>query len=101
MAKVLRASGKYVSPAAIEKRRKLLAIVLAFTAACFGFSGYIVGNALKKSPLWMDGVAFASLGAMWLVVFVVARGRIEALDQEHVELSGSSEGELAVRKALE
>lgn len=104
MAKVLKDSGKYVSRAAIEKRRKLLAVILACTAVLFGLAGYIIGLQLRKQPLWMDLAAFGCLAGMWLVLFVYTRQKIEALEKERAEPAeqpNETQPETAVGRALE
>jgi hypothetical protein len=101
MAQVLRDSGKYVSRAAIEKRRKLLATILACTAAVFGGAGYLIGLWLRRRPLWMDLAAFIALAAMWLLLFLYTRRKIEELEKERGQESDGSQPETAVGRALE
>jgi hypothetical protein len=101
MAKVLKDSGKYVSRAAIEKRRRLLAMILACTAVVFGLAGYVIGLQLRKQPLWMDLTAFGGLAGMWLILFVYTRQRIEALEKERADQPNESQPETAVGRALE
>ena len=101
MAKVLKDSGKYVSRAAIEKRRKLLAVMLACTAVLFGLAGYGIGLQLRKQPLWMDLAAFTGLTGMWLLLFLYTRRRIEALEKERADEPNESQPETAVGRALE
>ncbi len=101
MAQVLRDSGKYVSRAAIEKRRKLLATILACTAVVFGGAGYLIGLWLRKRPLWMDLSAFVALAAMWLLLFLYTRRKIEELEKERGAETNGSQPETAVGRELE
>jgi len=101
MAQVLRDSGRYVSRAAIEKRRRLLATILACTAAGFGGAGYLIGLWLRKRPLWMDLVAFLGLAAMWLVLFLYTRRKIEELEKERAEQPEQSQPETVIGSELE
>jgi hypothetical protein len=101
MAKVLKDSGKYVSRAAIAKRRRLLAVVLACTAVLFGLAGYVIGLQLRRQPLWMDMTAFGGLTGMWLILFVYTRQKIEALEKERADQPSDSRPETAVGRALE
>src|SRR5258707_11213905 len=101
MAQVLRDSGRYVSRAAIEKRRRLLATILACTAAGFGGAGYLIGLWLRKRPLWMDLVAFLGLAAMWLGLFLYTRRKIEELEKERAEQPEQSQPETVIGSELE
>jgi hypothetical protein len=101
MALVLRDSGRYVSRAAIEKRRKLLATILACTAVVFGVAGYLIGLWLRKRPLWMDLAAFVGLAAMWLALFVYTRRKIEELEKVRAEQPDLTQPETAIGSALE
>ncbi len=100
MAKVLRSSGKYVSPKAFEKRRRLLAIVLSCVAAGFGAAGYLIGQLLRKSPLWMLAVAFVALVLLLRLIFLLARRKIESLEEER-DLSGGAEAHKRISETLE
>jgi nuclease-like protein len=101
MAQVLRDSGRYVSRAAIEKRRKLLATILACTAVVFGGAGYLIGMWLRKQPLWMDLAAFVGLAATWLALFVYTRQKIEELEKERAEQPDQTQPETAIGSELE
>ena len=101
MAKVLKPSRKYVTREAIEKRRKILAIVLAVAAVGFGFGGYLIGQLLRHSPVWTLAFAFLALVLLLRFLFVLARRKIEGLEQEPVDLSGEAEAYDQVRNTLE
>jgi len=101
MAKVLKPSGKYVSREAIEKRRKILAFVLAVAAVGFGFGGYLIGQLLRHSPVWSLLAAFLALVLLLRFLFVTARRKIEGLEQEPLDLSGDAEAYDQVRNTLE
>src|SRR3974390_2906664 len=101
MAKVLKPSGKYVTREAIEQRRKILAAVLAFAAVGFGFGGYLIGQLLRHSPVWTLGFAFLALVLLLRFLFVLARRKIEGLEQEPLDLSGDAEAYDQVRNTLE
>jgi hypothetical protein len=101
MAKVLKPSGKYVTREAIEKRRKILAVVLAVAAIGFGFGGYLIGQLLRHSPVWALGAAFLALVLLFRLLFVLARRQIEGLEQEPLDLSGDAEAYDQVRNTLE
>jgi len=100
MAKVLRSSGKYVSPKAFEKRRKLLAIVLSCVAICFGVAGYLIGQLLRTYPIWMTLTAFIALVLLLRLIFLLARRKIESLEEER-DLSGGAEAHKRISEALE
>jgi hypothetical protein len=100
MAKVLRSAGKYVSPKAFEKRRRLLAIVLSCVAICFGIAGYLIGQLLRKSPLWMLGLAFVALVLLLRFIFLLARRKIESLEEER-DLSGGADAHKRISETLE
>src|SRR5262249_43079971 len=101
MAKVLKPSGKYVTREAIEKRRKILAFVLAVAAICFGFWGYLIGQLMKRSPVLALVAAFLALVLLFRLLFVLARRKIEGLEQEPFDLSGDAEAYDQVRNTLE
>lgn len=101
MAKVLKPSGRYVSREAIEQRRKILAAVLAIAAVGFGFGGYLIGQLLRHSPVWALGAAFFALVLLLRFLFVLARRKIEGLEQEPLDLSGDAEAYDQVRNTLE
>jgi len=101
MAKVLRPSGKYVTREAIEKRRKILAMILALEAVVFGIGGYLVGLLLRRSPSWTLGVAFLALVLLLRLLFLVTRRKIEGLEQDQPDFSGQEEAYNQVRDALE
>ena len=101
MAKVLKPSGKYVTREAIEKRRKILAVVLAVAAIGFGFGGYLIGQLMKRSPFWALAAAFLALVLLFRLLFVLARRKIEGLEQEPLDLSGDAEAYDQVRNTLE
>ena len=101
MAKVLKPSGRYVSREAIEQRRKILAAVLAIAAVGFGFGGYLIGQLLRHSPVWALGAAFFALVLLFRFLFVLARRKIEGLEQEPLDLSGDAEAYDQVRNTLE
>jgi len=100
MAKVLRSAGKYVSPKAFEKRRKLLAVLLSCVAICFGVAGYLVGQLLRNSSFWTVVPAFLALVLLWRFVFLLARRKIEGLEEER-DLSGGAEAHKRISEALE
>ncbi len=100
MARVLRSAGKYVSPKAFEKRRKLLAVLLSCVAVCFGVAGYLIGQLLRKSPLWMLALAFLALVLLLRLIFLLARRKIESLEEER-DLSGGAEAHKRISEALE
>jgi hypothetical protein len=100
MAKVLRSAGKYVSPKAFEKRRKLLAVLLSCVAICFGVAGYLIGQLLRKSPLWMLALAFLALVLLLRFIFLLARRKIEGLEEER-DLSGGAEAHKRISETLE
>ncbi len=100
MAKVLRSAGKYVSPTAFEKRRKLLALVLSGVAICFGVAGYLIGQVLRKSPIWMLALAFLALVLLLRFMFLLARRKIESLEEVR-DLSGGAEAHKRISEALE
>ena len=101
MAKVLKPSGKYVSREAIEKRRKILAAVLAIAAVGFGFGGYLIGQLMRHSPVWALAAAFLALVLLFRLLFVLAQRKIEGLEQEPFDLSGDAEAYDQVRNTLE
>lgn len=101
MAKVLKPSGKYVSREAIEKRRKILAVVLAIAAIGFGFGGYLIGQLLRHSPVWALAAAFLALVLLFRLLFIQAQRKIEGLEQEPFDLSGDAEAYDQVRNTLE
>lgn len=101
MAKVLKPSGRYVSREAIEKRRRILAVVLAVAAVAFGFGGYLIGQLLRHSPVWALAAAFLALVLLLRFLFVLARRKIEGLEQAPLDLSGDAEAYDQVRNTLE
>lgn len=100
MAKVLRSSGNYVSPKAFEKRRRLLAIVLSCVAICFAIAGYLVGQLLRRSPWWTLPLAFLALVLLLRLIFLLARRKIESLEEER-DLSGGAEAHKRISETLE
>lgn len=100
MAKVLRSTGKYVSPKAFEKRRRLLAIVLSCVAICFGIAGYLIGQLLRRSPIWMLLLSFVALVLLLRFIFLLARRKIESLEEER-DLSGGAEAHKRISETLE
>jgi hypothetical protein len=96
MAKVLGESGRYVSQEAVKKRRKILAVSLCFMAALSWVDGFLFGSLFLKIQPWESFLITLACVLICWIGWKWADRRIDALEQERMNMLKGAAGEASV-----
>jgi hypothetical protein len=104
MAKVLGEAGRYVSDAAVKRRRGTLTVALILVAALFWIDGLLIGLMLAKAPSrmspWAVVVITVVLVMLCWAAWKWADRKIDKLEGERVNMLKGASGEVAVADSL-